>query len=339
MDNENIYVITKPEDLDRYIDRMFIDFDNIMDLKVKIDKSAILPLKIRIPSDEEIPYIDNQWMDAFMKARENIIQSLELGLERKLTIEERNNVKIKVYVEKGSRVFGFFADLSELLSSKIVEVLPNMTIGQILAVMVPVVVGYCVGKHITSNLEKLKENLAHQREIKRQESEDTKFQLLSKNLSESEESRLLEARDKQETTLKVIDTLDKILSNEQRNGAGMARQLLKMPEVDEIEINGEHITKSRLKELSQPLRKKIENERITINDYFKVSVMEFNDEETSVILSNENYKFKNFSLPKEHFSDKAINKINNREPLHLIITANKKNGIVQEILAISILDD
>ena len=327
---DNVIVIDSAEALDKYSESIFKDISEAVDKKLQIDKNAFPPIVVKISSNEDEPYIDAEWMSVFLKFQSTIINSVEIGLGRSLTDAEKASLQIKVYVKKGSRIFEILSDISGFFDSELVEVLPNMSIGQILSVIIPITAAYLGGKYISSQFKAKitmhKDELSHQEKTKEQEILQLNNQLLAQGLTESESERILREKDRHETELAIIQQLDRMLDNEKKEGISIAKSIRDIPGIDSLEVNGTTISKSDLIEMAKGERHKYEAKRVTVNDWFAIKAIKFNESQNEIQVENPKYNLKSFAIPPEVFNDEAWKRVNERKKIHLIFGCFEKNG-------------
>lgn len=327
---DNVILIDSAEALEKYSESIFKNISEAVDKKIQIDKNAFPPIVVKISSDEDEPYIDTEWMSVFLKFQSTIISSVEIGLGRTLTDHEKAALQIKVYVKKGSRIFEILSDISGFFDSELVEVLPDMTIGQILSVIVPITAAYLGAKYISSHFKAKvtmhKDELSHQERVKEQEILQLNNQLLAQGLTESESERILREKDRHEAELEIIHHLDRMLDNEKKEGIAIAKSIKEIPGIDSLEVNGTTISKSDLIEMAKGERHKYETKRITINDWFTIKAIKFNESQNEIQVESLKYNLRPFAIPPEVFNDEAWKRVNERKKIHLIFVCFEKNG-------------
>ncbi len=326
----DVIVIDSAEALDKYSESIFKDISEAVDKKLQINKNAFPPIIVKISSDEEEPYIDAEWMSVFLKFQSTIINSIEIGLGRELTDAEKAALQIKVYVKKGSRIFEILSDISGFFDSELVEVLPDMSIGQILSVLIPITAAYLGAKYISSHFKAKitmhKDELAHQERVREGEILQLNNQLLAQGLTESESERILREKDRHETELAIIQHLDKMLDNEKKEGISIAKSIRDIPGINDLEVNGTAISRSDLIEMAKGERHKYEAKRITINDWFTIKAIKFNENQNEIQVESSKYNLKPFAISPEVFIDGAWKRVNERKKIHLIFGCFEKNG-------------
>lgn len=323
-------IITNCIELEEFANLICADLKKALERPFLFDKSFKPSIIFRVPSNEDKPFITTAWMHAFLRLRTDIINTIETGIDRKLSPEEKNRIDIKVYVEKGSNVFEIILDVLEVFAKPAMEALKDMTVPQILSIVIPAVAAASAvsmfGIDRNSKRKINQDNLAAQLEIKKAENEKLAMELKSKELSD-ERKTIIEAKKlENENMQSVLDSIGKALKDSTKAEELLIKEIARIPDTkDGLTINGIQLANDDLYDIAKNEEKEEGEEPfITIDDYFYIESISFKKEENTVKLINPNYRFKPFTIPKDRFESEDWEKINNREALHLRFASKKR---------------
>lgn len=315
-------VISTIEDLEAYFELVCTDLDKAIKDQVKVDSSMIKPIVFKVPSSEDTPYIDTYWMRAFVKFSDKLVSIMEVAAQRKLSEEEERNFQVKVYVKKGSNLYEVAMNIADFLNrSGMVEVFQGMSVGQILSIVVPpvlgITVGYCFFRRSREKTIRQKIQLEAQIKEKRIEAES------KREIKGMEVQTLM--LENQVRTLEVVREMVECSEDAERS---LAREILKNPVLpDTFEVDSKSIRKKDLTELSKPERKRHEKKTVTVDGWFRASLLSYENPD-----GNE-YEFKSneFNLSKccfrmDVFTDVQRFAINSRFQIHMRFECIEKDG-------------
>lgn len=364
-DSNEIQIITNANDLNEYAEVMFKNINKAMQDKKTIDKSIIKPMIFKIPNDEEKPYINYSWMQVFIKLQENIYAMLESVLNRKLTTEEKQQVEIKIYIEKGSTIFEVLFDkMLDLFiigaGAKIITGVTNMNTPTIIALTAAVSIAYVTQQLLNKKNENEKLSIEKQRnDIEKQKAENERLrieknaeiskitlELQEKNIEnerlmnlEREKVQLEKEKNNLETYGKAINSMEHIFNFRENTEKSMARQMKKIDGLDSLKINDEEFSRKDIDELSK--RKKSEkNEPVQerIKGLFKTKIISYQKDIPNITISGtdengEKREFKNLPVVKEKITEEMHEAMDSNQLLYwdLIVTTNY-NGVQSYML-------
>lgn len=323
-------VITNCNELEEFADLICADLEKALNNPLHFDESFKPSVIFRVPSDEEKPFITTAWMHAFLRLRSDIINTIEIGIGRKLSPEEKSRIGIKVYVEKGSNVFSIILDMLEVFAKPAMEAFKDMTVPQILSIVIPTVAAasvvsmFGIDRHSKRRINQ--DNIAAQLEAKKSEIEKLDIELKSKDLSEERKTRIEEKKLENANMQSVLDSIGKVIKDSTKAEELLIREIARIPDTKGgLTINGVQLANDDLYDIAKNEKTEEDEEPfITIDDYFYIESISFKKEENTVKLINPNYRFKPFAIPKDRFSLEDWEKINNRKPIHLTFSTRKR---------------
>lgn len=330
-------IITNCNELEEFANLICSDLKTALESPFNIDKSFKPSVIFRVPSDEDKPFITTAWMHAFLRLRSDIISTIETGIGRKLSPEEKDKINIKVYVEKGSNVFEMILEALEVFTKPVMETFKDMTVPQILSIIIPamatasVVSMFAIDRHSKRKINQ--DNLKAQQEASKLEIERLDIELRAKNLSDERRTIIEERKIENENMQLVLDSIGKVLRDSTKTEELLIKEIARIPDTKEgLSINGIHLDRDDLYDIAKNEKEDKEEEPfITIDDYFYIESISFKKEENTVKLINTNYRFKPFAIPKDRFESEDWEKINNREPLHLRFSTRKRKDGTYDI--------
>ena len=330
-------IISNSHDLEEFANLICSDLKTVLENSFEFGESFKPSVVFRIPSDEDKPFITTDWMHAFLRLRSNIISTIEIGIGRKLTLEEKDKINIKVYVEKGSNVFEMILEVLEVFAKPTMEAFKDMTVPQILSVIIPITAAastismFALDRHFKRKINQ--DNLNTQIESGKLENERLEIELMAKDLSDDRRAMIEKRKLENENMQLVLDSIGRVIKDSTRTQELLIKEIARIPDTkDGLSINGTQLDHDDLYNLAKGEKEEKDEEPfITIDDYFNIESISFKKEENTVKLINPNYRFKPFAIPKDRFESEDWEKINNREPLHLIFSTRKRKDGTYDI--------
>lgn len=308
---EEIRVISTIDELNDYVNEVCTDLGKALEKRVDLDVDVVKPLVLRIPCEEEdIPYITTSWMRVFVNFSDRLAAIMELGLQQKLDDSEKEKLEIKVYIEKGSLLYKIRMALAEFVKKAgIAEVLPEMSVPQILAIVIPTVLGFTFasmfGSYQEEKTKRLNDSLDAQIRQKEIDSETARQESVNSMLIEKDRIEAERAADILDNQLEVLGVIKQILTQQTDNEKSLAKDIMNIKDLpDSIEINNVKTTKADLKRISKKTRKKIEKKVVVVEDYFKATQLSYeNPSGNEYLFKNSKYKLNNCKFSKDDFTE------------------------------------
>jgi len=342
-------VIASNEDLQAYCDLMAKDLSKALEKHATLDKNAISPIVFRVPSAEENVYITSEWMEILLKFQEDVYAILEHVLGRGLSADEKKKAEIKVYIRKGSNLYEVVvAFLNFFSSSEAIQEVRQMSVGQILAFTVPFAAAYAFGKtymyHKKAEVEKYKADINLQMDKNGKDREIELKKLENERLSEIEKAEVQRNVQFLEFQNKALDSISFIADTKFQSEARVARQLQKLPEVNDVAINGLTFSDTELAEIGKRKeREKKEETTIAIKGLFHADDIHYPEEGAvrminlrGVLDDGSPKTFEKVPVLKDALSPEVYKAINEGKKLHWDFHATMKGDKMDTILISSI---
>jgi hypothetical protein len=304
MNQDEIATISTEQELIEYTELMFTDIRAALREQKFIDKSIIKPLIFKIPSEDEKPFITSSWMKLFVGLQDNIYDMLDSVLQRELTPEEKKEIELKIYIEKGSNIYAIpLNKIIDLISngdvSKIIGELKDMPASNILSITIPAVVLFSIYGFLKYKTNEKK--VVTDTQLKEKELEMNKIskELDLKNIQDERAKNLEREKLLVEKDIKVLTTISNVLDFKDQAETKIARTIKKMPDVNDFELNGSTITVKDIKDFSKRKKvTKVENEptQEKIKGLFKTEIISYKNDipRISIKGTDENGNLKEF---------------------------------------------
>lgn len=271
---EGLRTISTMEELEDYFSVVCRKIEDALADQVTIDSSLIKPLVFKVMTSVGEPYIDTYWMRAFVNFSDKLVDIMQVATQKTLSEEEKKSFQLRVYVKKGSNIYELSMQFADFFNkSGVMEILPEMSFGQLLSIVVPATIGitfaYCFNRKEKEKTVRERNNLEAQIENKKTEAETVRLKA-----GQDIQAKMLENQ------VQVLEVVRDILDRGDKAGGGLARDILKNPDLpDSIFFNGGELRKADLKELGKVSRPRKEKRREMLDAWFKADKLDYNNPE------------------------------------------------------------
>lgn len=338
MENDNsqqFTIISTETEFNDYAELLFSDVSKALEKKVILSENLIQPIVFRIPSTDDKPFITYSWMKVFIKFQEDLYVMLEQILDRQLTAEEKKEIDIKVYIEKGSNLYEIVVDILKLFNSDfkgLIGDFKEMTVPQILAITVPVALYYGLKSYFSRNFDS--KDKERDLEYREKELENNKLiKALENDNLDSERKAFLESQKIQnDNSLHALEVIEKVVDFKNSSESKTARIIKKMSD-KEIEVNGKIVSKKDMDYFARrrPRQKPVEKQEKIIGN-FLTEIISYKDEIPKISIkgidsNGINREFKDLPVSAENITSDMHSVMDIGKPLHWEFTVTSKNDI------------